>query len=319
MADSTRLRRSAIRVDGGTQSRDSNRYGVIEEYAEAMREGAVFPPVLVVFDGTDYWLADGFHRVLAAEMASVDALDAEVRQGTRRDAVWLSCGANIKHGLRRSTADKQRAIETLLRDPEWVKMSDREISRHVGVDDKTVGAHRARLEGTAEIPQSTQRQGADGRTINTANIGSQPRTVEYQITRNAVTYTAPRYVPDPVRQGEQPTTPTEANTERPGVMSVAERLHLVATGAATWQQLARGSTAGGKSVRAMPADHWYAGGRLRRDVEAAVELLKHQPVAAAESVPLAEALAVSDQIQHLQEWLATFRATLDARMQQTGS
>ena len=32
-----------------------------------MEEGAIFPPVTVFFDGEHFWLADGFHRVQAAE------------------------------------------------------------------------------------------------------------------------------------------------------------------------------------------------------------------------------------------------------------
>ncbi len=38
----------------------------VADYAADMASGAGFPPVVVYFDGTDYWLADGFHRVRAA-------------------------------------------------------------------------------------------------------------------------------------------------------------------------------------------------------------------------------------------------------------
>jgi hypothetical protein len=35
-------------------------------YAEDMAAGAVFPAIVLFFDGAEYWLVDGFHRILAA-------------------------------------------------------------------------------------------------------------------------------------------------------------------------------------------------------------------------------------------------------------
>ena len=84
----------------------------------------------------------------------------------------FSVGANHAHGLRRTNEDKRRAVTTLLLDAQWTQWSDREISRRCGVDHKTVGAVRAQLQTTGEIPQSDQRTGADGRVTNTANIGN---------------------------------------------------------------------------------------------------------------------------------------------------
>jgi hypothetical protein len=63
----------------------------------------------------------------------------------------------------------RRAVETLLRDEEWRLWSDSEIARRANVSDKTVAAVRRELYPTSEIPKS--RIGADGRTINIANIG----------------------------------------------------------------------------------------------------------------------------------------------------
>lgn len=154
----------AIRLDGGTQPRAGINQAVVEDYAADMEaNGAEFPPVQVVYDGADYWLWDGFHRLHARKRNGLYTVSAIVRQGTRRDAVLLSVGANAAHGLRRTAEDKRRAVETLLRDPEWAEWSDREIGRRVGVDGKTVASHRARL--SAEIPQietrRVERQGTE--------------------------------------------------------------------------------------------------------------------------------------------------------------
>ena len=58
-----------IRLDGGTQPRAKIDQAVCDEYAERMKAGEKFPPIDVFFDGEDYWLADGFHRISAYVMA----------------------------------------------------------------------------------------------------------------------------------------------------------------------------------------------------------------------------------------------------------
>lgn len=160
-----------IRMDGGTQPRAEVDHFTVNEYANAMQEGDRFPAVIVFHDGSNYWLADGFHRVKAAE--KIEALDipADVKQGTREDAQWFSYGVNRTHGLQRTNEDKQRAVKSALKHSLGSKKSDREIGQHCGVDHVTVGGWRRKLEATGEIHQSDKRIGADGRTINTANIG----------------------------------------------------------------------------------------------------------------------------------------------------
>jgi hypothetical protein len=166
-----------IRTDGGTQMRAQLDDGTVFEYTQAMVAAngwGTFPAVVAYYDGSVYWLGDGFHRVQAyrdAFPASSDGIPCEVRSGTRRDAILHAAGANSSHGLRRTNADKQRAVETLLRDNEWSVWSDTEIARRCAVDHKTVGAMRGKLESTREIPKSDVRKGADGRTINTSSIG----------------------------------------------------------------------------------------------------------------------------------------------------
>lgn len=169
MSNSEPIPITNIRLDGGTQPRATLDFDAIEDYAEAMGAGATFPPVTVFYDGTDYWLADGFHRVKAAYAAGHETVECEVHQGTVNDAQWYSFSANRTNGLRRTTQDKQRAVKAALTHPKSCDLSDHEIARHVGVDVKTVGNWRGKL--TMEIPQSPQRTGRDGRTINVTKIG----------------------------------------------------------------------------------------------------------------------------------------------------
>lgn len=169
-----KLKIEAVRVDGGTQSRVAIDPDTVAEVAADMKSGDVFPAVTVFYDGADHWLADGFQRREAALAAGLDEIECDVREGTQADAQWYSFGANKTHGKRRSNADKQRAVKLALLHPMGAGMSDRQVADHVGVDHKTVSAQREKMELTGEIPQSSNRTGRDGRTIDTSNIGRPP-------------------------------------------------------------------------------------------------------------------------------------------------
>lgn len=171
---------SQIRQDGGTQPRGALNEETVLEYAAAMEDPSnEFPPVRVVFDGENYWLWDGYHRIAAAAEAGLDQFKAEVLQGTREDAQWLSFGANQTHGLRRTNADKRRAVEAALRHERGMTMSDNAIAEHCGVSHTFVGSVRRELtcngcksEVEAGAATPNLRMGRDGRAINVANIGS---------------------------------------------------------------------------------------------------------------------------------------------------
>lgn len=158
-----------IRIDGGTQPRTELNEETVAEYAEAMAKGDPFPPVDIYYDGSNNWLADGFHRWHAAKQAGKTLLCNQY-QGSRRDAILHSVGANSKHGLRRSNADKRRSVLTLLNDSEWVQMSDVWIAEQCGVSSMFVG--KVRKELTLNGLKSAERLGRDGRVINTTNIGT---------------------------------------------------------------------------------------------------------------------------------------------------
>lgn len=181
-----RLTLADINRSGGTQMRAMLNDETVTEYAEAMQGGAQFPPVTAFYDGQDYWLGDGFHRVAAIERITSAGMSgvvlAIVHAGARRDAVLHAAGANADHGLRRTRADKRRAVETLLRDGEWSQWSNREIARRCQVDEKLVRTLRSEL--TAVQPQlaTTERRYVDGqgneRVMRTGRIGGTSSRVE---------------------------------------------------------------------------------------------------------------------------------------------
>lgn len=124
---------SKINVDGSTQMREGLVEETIIDYTEAMQNGANFPPITVFEENGSYWLADGFHRVEAAKRAGKTDIDAEIISGNQREALLHAIGANSTHGLRRTNADKRKAVLTIIRDPEWAKWNNCEIARRCGV------------------------------------------------------------------------------------------------------------------------------------------------------------------------------------------
>lgn len=169
----TSISLNRVKTDGGTQPRAQLDLMIVADYAEAMKDGAQFPPVILFYDGETHWLADGFHRYRAAEQVGQVDIDADIKQGTRRDAVLFSVGANSSHGLRRTNEDKRRSVMTLLEDDEWRKWSDREIARWAGVSQPFVSTLRPPVTDNRyqlEERTYTTKHGTTA-TMQTANIG----------------------------------------------------------------------------------------------------------------------------------------------------
>lgn len=167
-----KIRLSEIRLDGGTQPRANMNQEVVSEYAEYLMDGVKMPGLTVFHDGKYYWLADGFHRYFAHKKADIKEAECDVRQGSLRDAVLYSVGANDNHGLRRSNEDKRRAVITLLEDIEWSDWADREIARQCRVSVMTVG----RIKKSLNIAKTEKKFEKNGKqsVMKTENIGVVP-------------------------------------------------------------------------------------------------------------------------------------------------
>ena len=155
-----------VRIDGDTQPRAKIDTQAVAEYADRLQVGDELPPIDVYFDGSEYWLADGFHRWHAHRRLQRDRIICTVHKGTVDDARWHAIGANQTHGLRRTNEDKEKAVKAALMHPRATekKLSDVAIAEHVGVAPNTVKKYRDELVATSQIAKSTERTGKDGKT-----------------------------------------------------------------------------------------------------------------------------------------------------------
>lgn len=144
----------ALVLDQKLQSRTEINEQTIEDYADAIKLGDEFPPVLVYFDGVHYYLTDGYHRYHAHKKAEKVSILCSVVNGTFRDAVLHATSVNAKHGMRRTHADKRKAVMTLLDDFEWSDWSNAEIARQCGVS-PTFVANLRDSGGPAEVKYKT--------------------------------------------------------------------------------------------------------------------------------------------------------------------
>lgn len=141
-----KLKLEQIIIDKGTQARDEIDQKTVTEYAEAMLNGEVFPPVAVFHDGVSYYLADGFHRYLASKQVKANHIEAEVTTGTLRNALEFAIGTNDKHGLKRSIKDKRKAVLIAFDDVEWGSLTNREIAKLCNVSHTFVNSVKESLE-----------------------------------------------------------------------------------------------------------------------------------------------------------------------------
>lgn len=123
------MKLNQLTIDGGTQSRVKIIQEAVDEYAEALKGGSRFPPVLVYYDGIKYYLTDGFHRYFAHQKAGIRDIEVQIVNGTLRDAILRSFSVNAENGRHRSNEDKRNAVQAMLDDFEWQFWNSVEIAK----------------------------------------------------------------------------------------------------------------------------------------------------------------------------------------------
>ena len=123
------MKLNQLTIDGGTQSRVKIIQEAVDEYAESLKGGARFPPVLAYYDGIKYYLTDGYHRYFAHQKAGIKDIEVQVVNGTLRDAILRSFSVNAENGRHRSNEDKRNAVQAMLDDFEWQFWNNTEIAK----------------------------------------------------------------------------------------------------------------------------------------------------------------------------------------------
>ncbi|MBT4286671.1 MAG: hypothetical protein HOD92_04980 [Deltaproteobacteria bacterium] len=149
---------------------------VVMALTEVVTKGDELPPVVVFYDGEHYRLADGFYRYEAHILGGRGTIPAIIFSGGRKEALFHALKSNVNHGLRRTNADKEKAVTIALTDPDIQGMSDNQIAKICKVSQPYVSKIRGVLTYNGYKFKPT-RVCSDGRIINVSSIGQKKKTV----------------------------------------------------------------------------------------------------------------------------------------------
>jgi predicted transcriptional regulator len=141
--------------------------GTVDDYHRALNADppASFPRIVCFRDpktGTIF-LADGNHRLESRIKNGETTIEAEVREGGKREALAYALGSSKGHGLRFSNADKRKAVTLAfaLKGSDKKKLSDNQIAALVGVSQPFVSNLRKREAKPITVITPEAKPGAD--------------------------------------------------------------------------------------------------------------------------------------------------------------
>jgi hypothetical protein len=105
-----------------------------------MKNDVEYPALEATYDGTDYWLTDGFHRYYALKQLGVKTYSVEWVPGTLQDAIRKALSANSTHGMPRTREDKIKCVQTARGLDEYKEASYNEIAKICAVSASFVAA-----------------------------------------------------------------------------------------------------------------------------------------------------------------------------------
>ncbi len=142
-----------IIATAATQVRAELNKDMIEQYTEDIKTGAIMPPIDVFAEeGSEaYFMADGFHRHRSAINAGEIEIECNLHVGGLHEALVFALGANSKHGMRRTNADKVNAVKLALKDPVLSKLTQQEIADVCCVHINTVQRVATKFADTPKV------------------------------------------------------------------------------------------------------------------------------------------------------------------------
>lgn len=166
-----------IDIKASPQIRVCDSESTIKDYWDAIVDGDKFPPIDLFWieEKTVFIVADGHQRYWAHDRNNEKQIVAYVHEGGEREALLFALGANKQHGLRRTDADKRRAVEIVLKDVEWMAWTDRRIAEKLSVSNHFVA--KVRKELTPDVTEVSISQAVRGSESNgAASVGNVPNT-----------------------------------------------------------------------------------------------------------------------------------------------
>ena len=122
-----------IVADASIDIRNGMDATTIEEYMDIIDE---LPPVVVFDTSQGYLLADGFHRLTAAERLGREEIEADIKKGSRHDALEFAAYANAAAPLKLKPGERRAGIRRLNRlQPDW---NAKQIGRLMACSEFTV-------------------------------------------------------------------------------------------------------------------------------------------------------------------------------------
>ena len=110
MGTTKRVKLTKIVRDPSLQARKRLDHAAIKRYVYAYRSGRKLPPVEIASVKGALLLVDGWHRVEALERLGQSTVEAEVTEGTRKDAAGRAARANLNHGLPLRASEHRRVF-----------------------------------------------------------------------------------------------------------------------------------------------------------------------------------------------------------------
>lgn len=105
-----KVKTAKIKVNHGVMIRQKLDEGRVQEFMEVFDQ---LPPIRVFEVDGGLLLSDGFHRLAAAERLGFFEIEAEIKKGTRRDAIIEAISINARHGKPLTQEEKVEAVKRL--------------------------------------------------------------------------------------------------------------------------------------------------------------------------------------------------------------
>ena len=92
---------------------------IVNQYVEEITISQRCPKLLSCFDGNEYWLFDGYHRLEAMKKVGFNMCEIQVYKGTRRDALRRYIKDKLRCRGRQNFSVFKHCLNIIGKDIEW--------------------------------------------------------------------------------------------------------------------------------------------------------------------------------------------------------